>query len=218
MLKQQLKYRQARITLLLVGLSFALAACTVGPFEVSLRGNAANQFASSDPAVGQTVTAVLATNTAIAVLRTATAVAFVPAQPPAVTSPPPTAIPQIEASGLRLVYSPDSFMLLNTGTRQQDISGLSFHSTAGELSISSWDNGYLTASLYTFPSGDCLMAWGLNAEYQDKPSDCDVRHAWIAVNNQQMFWQDAGTFSVRWYGQPVAECATNSGSCAVTLP
>lgn len=192
----------------------ALGACTVGPLEISLRGRMDNE----SPYTAQTVTAVFATNTAIAALRTATAISA----PVMSTMPgiPVTATPasQVVFSDLRLVYSQDSFTLLNTSGRTRDIAGLSFHSPAGELSIDSWDNGYLTTSLYAFPTGDCLMAWGLGTETQAKPVECATRHSWIAVNSQQTFWQDSGSFGVRWYGQHIAECLVSATFCDIRLP
>lgn len=210
------RLRRAAALLALVFLTCLLPACSVGPLEISLRGN----DGQPDPNVASTVTAVFATNTAIALLRTATAEAPVAVPDQATLPASPTVAPVLQSasSELRLVYSPDSLALINTGSRAEDISGLSLRGSGGELSIASWDNGFLTASLYAFPPGDCLMAWGLNTNFQDKPAACDVRHAWIAVSDQQAVWQTAGTFSVYWHGQPVTECAGYSGVCTIIPP
>ncbi len=194
-----------------------LPACTVGPIEIRLRGDSP---AASDPSIASTVTAVFATNTAIAVLRTATAnaVANAPAQATLPAALQGTSIPPGPSSELRLVYSSESLTLVNTSNRTLDISGLSFRSAGGELSIGRWDNGFLTASLYAFPPGDCLMAWDLNTEYQDKPAGCDMRHAWIAVSSQEAFWQNGTIFSVSQLGEPIAECVTAAGACSFNLP
>lgn len=206
--------------LMLAIMAITLTACTIGPLEISLRDHGSPP-PTQDPAVASTVTAVFATNTAIAMLRTATAdaAALAPAQ---VTPPPaaPATVPPLQGTTpqLRLEYSPESFALINTGNRAEDISSLRFQSAGGELASTLWDNGFLTTSLYAFPPGDCLMAWGLNAEMQEKPAACDVRHVWIAVSSQQAFWQVTGTFSVFWQGQLVAECAGSAGTCTITPP
>lgn len=202
----------AIITVLLVLLGGVLSACAVGPFEIGFRGT------DSLPQANLTVTAVFATNTQIAALRTSTAVAAPPVAIQQATLPPVTAAPPASTRGLQLVFSPDSFTLVNSASRPLDIAGLSFHSDAGEMAITEWDNGYLTASLYSFPADDCLMAWGLGSTNQPKPAGCRTRHAWLAVNSSQVFWQTSGAISVRWYGQPIAVCAATSGSCEIDLP
>lgn len=201
-------------SVLLVFLMGALSACAIGPFEITYRNGGTSQNAA------MTVTAVFATNTQIAAFRTATALAPTPqASPiPQSTLAPATIAPPVATNDLLLVYSPESFSLINTVGRTLDLTGISFHSDTGELMSTQWDNGFLSSSLLTFPSGDCLMAWGLDTELQPKPADCGTRHAWIAVNSSQLFWQTSNVFSVRNYGQQIASCVAANGACNVNLP
>ena len=134
---------------------------------------------------------------------------------------PPTATPQpapATQGDVRLVYNGPVFTLYNNTTQAIDIAGLSFHSDSGEVTISRWDNGYLSTSLYVFPAGDCLMAWTLDAQQQAAPPDCGTRHSWIAVNNQQDFWNNAAAIEVRWYGATVTTCPGGDNTCFITLP
>lgn len=205
--------------LCLVGLLFC-SACTVGPFQVAYRPDN-NPEANTVSDIASTVTAVFATNTHIAVLRTATAQAqpFIPTSEP-VQPAPPSAIPgpPVPVGDIRLTYNEDAFTLTNTSGTTRDIAGLSFQSDRGALSVGEWDNGYLTAPLYAFPAGDCLMAWSVNTEGQPKPVDCRTRHSWIAIRDQQAFWRTDAAFTVYWNGQPIATCQGIAGTCPVTLP
>lgn len=210
------------------------AACTFPvdffrpPEEVSL----------PDDQVALTVTSVLATNTQIAILRTGTAVAAVgmgtppaagalptitpAAAVPSVTPIPPTAAPPtappVQAGDVMLMYNPTSFTLLNMTGGSLDIAGLTFHSDTGNFEAVRWDNGFLSASLYTFPPQDCLMLWPVGTAMQPKPAECDTRHAWLGVNELQTFWLTAGMFEVRYYGQTLGMCAGTATSCVVDLP
>jgi hypothetical protein len=197
-----------------------LSACTVGPFDISFRGSASSNSAGQQQSdLASTVTAVFATNTQVAVLRTATALSQAAAPSLVQATLPPAPIqPSTPASDLRLTYDENTFTLYNISLTVQDIAGLSFHSDRGELNSAQWDNGFLSASLSTFPAGDCLMAWGINTEGQAKPADCRTRHAWIAVRNQETFWRTDTIFSVRCYGQNIAECQAVAGVCLVNLP
>ncbi|GAB4527428.1 MAG: hypothetical protein Kow0063_02670 [Anaerolineae bacterium] len=208
------------------------AGCNFGPYHLVTSTPPGNDD------LALTVTAVLATNTQIAAWRTGTAQASVavststptpapllpidsptPAQPMAATiTPLPTEAPSVAEGEVLLVYTQSALTLYNTAGRPIDISGLSFHSEAGELLASQWDNGFLTAPLYAFPPGDCLMVWSLDTPQQPRPPDCNTRHAWIAVNAVQAFWRFAGGFEVRSYGQPLARCPGTSGRCVISLP
>ncbi len=204
-------------------------ACNFGPYHLAT----STPPGSNDLAL--TATAVLATNTQIAVWRTGTAQASAATSAPALLPTTPvtplptdapipapsiattTAPPPAEGEVL-LAYTGEILTLYNTARRPIDIAGLSFHSETGELLASQWDNGYLTASLYAFPPGDCLMAWTLETPQQARPTDCNTRHAWIAVNATQSFWRAANGFEVRNYGQPLTQCPGGDGTCAIRLP
>ena len=212
-------------TVILFGLSvFLLGACSFNPIDL-VRRDPASQQLNSDVAL--TVTAVYATNTQIALWRTGTAAAAVgvfATQPPlAVTQPPavatlPPAPPAQSQSDVLLLYSPQALTLLNTSGRALSIAGLSFQGDGAVVPISLWDNGFLSASLFAFPTGDCLMAWPLDAGSQAVPAECGTRHAWVAVNGNQTFWLATAAFRVYWNGQPIASCPANAGTCLLDLP
>ncbi len=197
---------QARILVILFAcIALVITACSVGPFEISIRQapNANN--------IGLTVTAALATNTQIAALRTSTAVASIapiiqPTQPPA------------SQGDVLLVYTGDALTLYNNTNRAIDVAGLSFHSDRGELPANTWDNGFLSASLFAFPPGDCLMVWPVDIPQQLKPGDCETRHSWLAVNSLQTFWLTDSVFYVRWYGQLITTCPGGINTCYIDLP
>ena len=216
--------------MILFGLSvFLLGACSFSQIDL-VRRDPAQQLNSG---VALTVTAVYATNTQIALWRTGTAVALpataaagvvIATQPPlAVTQPPvvatlPPAPPAQGQGDVLLLYSPQALTLLNTSGRALSIAGLSFQGDGAVVPVSLWDNGFLSASLFAFPSGDCLMAWPLDAGSQPVPAECGTRHAWVAVNGNQTFWLTTAAFRVYWGGQPIAACPANAGTCLLDLP
>lgn len=203
----------ARLGILLIVCAIVtIAGCTVGPFEIAWRNPEPD-----DTDLAETVTAVLATNTQIAIYRTSTAVS----QPVSTSQPPISAAtqpPVISPDQIMLIYSEDVFTLLNIAGFTVDISGLSFTSNTGNLMVSAWDNGFLTASLYAFPAGDCLMAWQVGNGDYPRPDNCGTRHAWLAVSNSAAFWTSENGFEVLWQGQPLFHCRAEIGSCAFTLP
>lgn len=153
-----------------------------------------------------------ATQTAVALLATPT-LTLTPSETPA----PPTATPT-PFFEVTLLYSPESFTVLNTAGRALYIDGLYFESGSGSLSISRWDNGFLSAPLTAFPAQGCLQAWGLDAaNVLSPPGDCRVRHGWIAVNESATFWRSAQVFTVYRFDEPVTVCTMNLGRCAFNL-
>ena len=122
----------------------------------------------------------------------------------------PTTIPIYD---IRLIYDWNSFLLKNTSGRPLFIEGLSFVSASGEFNGERWNNGYLTASLGSFPADDCLQVWDLNTNFIDVPSVCDNRHAWATVNDQGTFWRDVEYFDVYRYGERVTTCMVSQGYC-----
>jgi hypothetical protein len=117
---------------------------------------------------------------------------------------------------VRLVYSPDSFTLLNISGVGLDLTGLGFSSGSGTLNVSEWDTEYLSRPLYAFPAGDCLQAWPLTlSEWPEKLSQCNLRHAWVAVNDAHVFWSDTDYFTVSRSGVVLETCSVIAGQCEI---
>ncbi len=130
-------------------------------------------------------------------------------------TPYPTNTPR--PMDLLLVYNYDSFTLINVADRPLYIDGISFYSPSGEMFGRVWDNGFLTAPLNAFPSGDCLQAW--NREYDQllKPDMCSYRHSWMRLTNEQTFWRNSDTFDVYQWENRIASCLVSTGQCLVNL-
>jgi len=84
------------------------------------------------------------------------------------------------------------------------------------LSINEWNNDNLSAPLEAFPSGDCLQVWYLFEEAQP-PGNCVIRHGWVSVNEQKLFWRNTDVFTVYRYGEEVTVCTIEAGYCDVNL-
>lgn len=135
------------------------------------------------------------------------------------TNPPANANPTRGVADVRLIYSADSFALINTSGRNLNLSGLGFGGEGGVMSISEWDNGYLSRPLYDFPSGDCLQAWQIGLQNPPaKPSDCTWRHAYLTVADYRMFWSSGSAFTVSLGGNVLATCRVSAGVCDFNLP
>ena len=120
---------------------------------------------------------------------------------------------------IRLIYSQDSFTVLNTFGANLDITGLGFASASGTVSISQWNTEFLTRPLNDFPTGDCLQAWGVNLpEYPPRPAECNFRHAWIGLADSQLFWTNTDFFTVSRNGSVLATCTVSVGVCDIDLP
>ena len=136
----------------------------------------------------------------------------------------PTANPNLPASvggniDLRLIYDERSFSLINVSGFPIDLTPLSFESRDGTLAATRWDNGFLTAPLNTFPTGDCLQVWSVfESTIPNKPDACNFRHAWIAVGDAQLFWRADDLFRVVYAGQVIATCSIPIGLCDVAIP
>ena len=119
---------------------------------------------------------------------------------------------------LRLEYDGESLALINVSGRPLYIEGLSFASPAGEMAIDEWDTEYLTAPLDYFPDRGCLQVWSLQlGTVLSPPEICQVRHAWIAVGDTQIFWRNTDFFTVSRYGELVTVCPVSAGICEVNL-
>lgn len=108
---------------------------------------------------------------------------------------------------LRLFISQESFTLMNVSTGFLDLYAVSFESSSGNLGTQRWESEFLTEPLYAFTPNDCLQVWGIGVDaLPNKPSECRIRHAWIAVNDQADFWRDADFFNVLNEGVIVGRC------------
>lgn len=124
----------------------------------------------------------------------------------------------VGSSDVRLIYSPQSFALLNTSGRTLDISQLAFESDNGVMVAGRWNIESLSAPLFAFPAGGCLQAWAAGGEFQAAPDGCDYRHAWVAVSVDQIFWVNVGSFRVRRGAEVLATCGGNAGTCDFAIP
>lgn len=115
-------------------------------------------------------------------------------------------------ANVRLIYDADSLTVLNISGAPVSLANLTLTGAQVELSVYAWDNGFLSANLAAFPAGDCLQAWSVNTLNQPKPAACDTRHAWVAVRDSALVWQN-GTFSVSQAGQVIATCSAAAGQC-----
>lgn len=114
---------------------------------------------------------------------------------------------------IRLIYTSEQFTILNTSGSTLDLSGLSF----GDVSITWWNTEFLSRPLSEFPSADCLEAWSITLEqWPAKSSECDIRHAWIGLTPEQVFWQEA--FSVSYNGTALTTCPAAQSTCDFNLP
>jgi len=120
--------------------------------------------------------------------------------------------------GLTLVYSLDSFSLINTSGQSLDISGVVFESDEGVFAANRWNTDFLTQPLSNFPSGDCLQVWGVNEELQSKASGCNTRHGWVAVASDSQFWRNTTQVRVRNGAEVLGVCDLRVGQCAISFP
>lgn len=119
---------------------------------------------------------------------------------------------------IRLIYDTDSLTLLNVSGRRLNLTGITFQSDNGELEATVWDTEFLTESLNNFSHGDCMQVWGLGKNaLQDKISSCDIRHAWVAVRDSHLFWNNVSTFFVVNDGDIVGLCNVAGGLCDISL-
>jgi len=121
-------------------------------------------------------------------------------------------------AGLTLIYSLDSFSLINTSGRTLDLSGMVFESDTGVFSADRWNTDFLTRPLNDFSSGDCLQIWGVNEELQSKPAGCNTRHSWVAVAPDVQFWRNTSQLRVRNGAEQLGVCDLNIGQCTIHFP
>jgi hypothetical protein len=133
-------------------------------------------------------------------------------------SPTPNA-PVRGVADVRLIYSAQSFTLINTSGRNLNLSGIGFGGEGGVMSLSEWDNGFLSRPLYDFPSNDCLQAWQIGLQDPpSKPNECTWRHAYLTVADYRMFWAIGSAFTVSAGGNVLATCSVSAGVCDFNLP
>jgi hypothetical protein len=122
------------------------------------------------------------------------------------------------SADLRLVIQPESVALVNLSGGSVDISTLAFESESGVFAATGWLIPDLSSSLTAFPNGGCLQVWEVGGQFQAKPSDCQVRHAWVAIGAEELFWRNAGAFRVRIGGTVLTTCETEVEICDFNLP
>jgi len=87
------------------------------------------------------------------------------------------------------------------------------------MGIREWDNGFLSRPLSAFPAGDCLQAWLFGIETTPaKPTECNVRHAYLAVGDARQFWRNTDRFTVSQEGIVLATCEVSDRICVFDLP
>ncbi len=118
---------------------------------------------------------------------------------------------------IQLIYTPDSLTVLNQSGQRLSLRGLELINGTTTLNTTIWNLSASTASIDTFPPGDCLEVWVYGAPPQAKPSSCKVRHAWVTIRASQQVWT-SGTFTVRYRGNQVATCEAAAGECTFELP
>jgi len=159
--------------------------------------------------IAATIVAPLPTNTAAPIVPTITPI---PASL-ATSTPSPTPFPP----DIRLIYDDNSFALINISGSVLNLSNLLFESETGSLSALAWNTDFLSQPLSGFTAGDCLQAWTPEITELPPPSECRVRHAWIVVSGDGLFWREVQTFSVRNGEERVGLCDVSAGSCEFSL-
>jgi len=135
------------------------------------------------------------------------------------TVPEPTAVSQpTYPAELRIFTNEDGVVLLNTAGRPLNLSDLVFESDSGVFAAARWATPDLSRPLSAFPDGDCLQAWNVGGEFQQRPEACELRHGWVAVANEAQFWNGATTFRVRRGAEVMATCETRAAFCDVPWP
>ncbi len=145
---------------------------------------------------------------------------LIPANPNSPTGTPVVSGGVVTSSvtDLTMVYSLDSFGIINTSGRSLDVTGLVFESDNGVLGATRWQTDFLTSSLSQLPSGDCLQVWGVNEQLQSKPATCNTRHGWIAVASEAQFWRNVSQFRVRYGADFLGTCDARAGRCQLNFP
>jgi len=121
------------------------------------------------------------------------------------------------SSDVQVLISDTSVTLINTSSSQIDVSAFAFESENAVFVASQWNIESLSRPLNALPAGDCLQVWAVGTELQPKPSDCNVRHAWVAVAVDAQFWLNERVFRVRRGAQILATCETRISICDFDL-
>ena len=140
-----------------------------------------------------------------------------PITEPTPALPEPVSATQ-SAADLRLVYDNNTLSLVNVSGRVLNLSGITFRSSSGVMTIERWNTDSLSQSLSGFTANDCLQVWGLEAsDLYPKPDECEVRHSWIAVGDEFDFWRDTDIFIVERNNRRIGLCDVSLGSCDISL-
>jgi len=122
------------------------------------------------------------------------------------------------STDLMMVYSLDSFGIINTSGQLLDMTGLVFESESGVFVATRWQTDFLSQPLNAIPTGDCLQVWGVNEQLQSKPANCNTRHGWVAVASEAQFWRDVAQFRVRYGSDYLGTCDARAGQCGLNFP
>lgn len=130
-----------------------------------------------------------------------------------IISPTPELDPDIQ-----LIYDSNALTLINISGRSLDLSQLRFQSDDARMESTVWETEFLTERLNYFSAGDCLQVWSLSFNrLEDVPDACHLRHGWVAVNDNQLFWQDVESFFVVNDGDIIGQCTVADGRCELSL-
>jgi len=133
----------------------------------------------------------------------------------------PTSVPAspvTSGNSLRIINTGNGIILLNNTALPANVSNIAFESDNGVMLASRWDSPDLSRPLTALPTGDCLEVWSIGSNWQDRSPECNTRHSWIAVGQDQQFWDNVNTYRVRIGGQVLATCETRVAFCDVPLP
>jgi uncharacterized protein YkwD len=138
-------------------------------------------------------------------------------RPPAASTPGATPVPG-NVTDVMLVYDGRSLTLVNVAGKPLDLTSLVIAGETQALALTRWQTPWLSGSLATFPSGDCLQVWAWT-EGSDLPQPvlCRIRRGVINVAPEALFWAE-GAFALRVGDAVLAACPAGSGTCAADLP
>ena len=140
--------------------------------------------------------------------------------PSATAGPPPT---------LRLLYTPDSLLLINISGAALDVSGLVFEQTRDDgndrlFRATAWDREGMADRPAQMRSGGCYQLVTQNTtQMQPDRSVCPEFLGYVRLDSvRRYFWEAGGpeaTFTVRLADQtaPLGICSVAAGECAIYL-
>jgi hypothetical protein len=142
------------------------------------------------------------------------------AQPSATAGPPPT---------LRLLYTPDSLLLINVSGTALDVSGLIFEQARDDggdrlFRATAWERDGIADRPAQMRAGGCYQIVTQNAtQTQPDRTVCPEFLGYVRLDSvRRYFWEDSApetTFTVRLADQPtpLGTCAVAAGECGIYL-